>query len=116
MAEGSVPVTEPGGALQILTLKYAKGRLAAPHYHIPHQRETGGLQECFIVIRGRIRVFFFDDQGESVTHADFAAGETCLVLDGPHAIRFLEDSEVLEVKNGPFFDDKRFLSITDPLE
>lgn len=116
MPDGSVSATEPDGALQILTLKYKKGRLAAPHMHIPHRRETNGLQECFIVMRGKIRVFFFDDEGEEFIHTDFSQGEACLVVSGSHSIKFLEDSEVIEAKNGPFFDDKRFIDVAHSLE
>lgn len=116
MEDGSVPVTEPDGALQILTLKHKRGSLAAPHMHIPHRRETTGLQECFIVIRGKIRVFFFDETGKESVYDDFSQGEVCLVVSGAHAIKFLEDSEVIEAKNGPFFDDKRFISVESSLE
>jgi hypothetical protein len=116
MPEGSVPTTSPDEALQILTLKYEKGRIAAPHYHVPHQRVTEGLQECFIVMKGKIRVFFFDAEGKDSVYSDFSQGEACLSLSGPHAIKFLEDSEVIEAKNGPFYDDKRFMEVTDALE
>ena len=114
--DGSVPATGPDEGLQILTLKYKKGRLAAPHMHIPHKRETSFMQECFIVMSGKIRVFFYDDAGEESTHCDFVGGEACFVLSGPHAIKFLEDSEVIEAKNGPFFDDKRFITVRDSAE
>ncbi len=116
IADGSVPVTESDGALQVLTLKYAKGRLVAPHTHTPHRRETTVLQECLVVIRGKLRVFFFDEDEKTSTQADIAQGETCVILSGPHAVEFLEDSEVIEIKNGPYIDDKRSFSVEGPLK
>ena len=107
MANGSVPVTSPEEALQLLTLKQPKGQLIAPHIHVPHRRETDVLQECLIVLRGKLLVSFFDENEKAFAHVELAEGEACLTLSGPHSVEFLEDSEIIEIKNGPFFDDKR---------
>jgi cupin fold WbuC family metalloprotein len=104
---GTTPVTAPEEALQVLTLKYPKGRLVAAHRHEPHRRETEVLQECLVVISGKLRISFFDDEGHALAHVELVAGEACITLSGPHSVEFLEDSEVIELKNGPFFDDKK---------
>jgi cupin fold WbuC family metalloprotein len=109
MVDGSVPVTSPEDALQIVTLKHPKGASVAPHAHIPHKRETEILQECLVVIRGKIRITFYDEDVKPFAHLDVSEGEACITLSGPHGVEFLEDSEVIEVKNGPFFNDKRVL-------
>ena len=107
---GSQPVTPPEEALQVLTLKHPKGRVVEPHVHAPHHRETESLQECLVVLRGRLRVSLFDDAGAVHTQCDIAEGETCIIFRGAHSVEFLEDSEVIEIKNGPFIDDKKMLS------
>lgn len=106
MVPGSTPLTAPEEALQVMTLKHPKGRLITPHQHVPYRRETNGLQECVVVIHGKLRVSFYTEDGTLVTHTDVAPGEACITLSGPHSIEFLEDSEVIEIKNGPFFDDR----------
>jgi len=111
MADGLVPMTQPEEALQVLTLKHPKGRLIVPHVHVPCQRETTILQEILIVIRGKLRVSFFDEKGNTFAQIEIMRGEACLTLTGPHGVEFLEDSEVIEVKNGPFIEDKRPLSV-----
>ncbi|MCR4276194.1 MAG: hypothetical protein NUV90_02325 [Candidatus Parcubacteria bacterium] len=105
-ADGSIPMTSPEEALQVMTLKHPKGRHVTPHRHVPHRRETNVLQECLVVISGKLRISFFENDEEAFTHVDIAAGEACLTLSGAHGVEFLEDSEVIEVKNGPFIDDK----------
>lgn len=110
MPDGSTPVTASEGALQVLTLKHPKGRLVAPHTHTPHRRETSTLQECLVVLRGKLRISFFGDDKKAFTHIDLEKGEVCITLSGPHSVEFLEDSEVIEVKNGPFIDDKKIIS------
>jgi hypothetical protein len=108
MEDGSMPVMPPEAALQVLTLKHPKGRRVTPHLHVPHRRETDILQECLVVIRGKLRITFFDEEdGSAFAHIDLSSGETCVTLSGPHGVEFLEDSEVIEVKNGPFIDDKK---------
>lgn len=110
LVDGSVPVTSPDEALQVMTLKHQKGRHVAPHFHVPHRRETNVLQECLVVIRGKLRVSFFGEDGVAFAQVDLATGEACIILSGPHGVEFLEDSEVIEIKNGPFIDDKKILS------
>jgi len=111
MAIGSKPITPPEEALQVLTLKHPKGQLIAPHSHVPRRRETGVLQECLVVVRGKLRVSFFDETTNmAFTHIDIAQGEACITLSGPHSVEFLEDSEVIEIKNGPYIDDKQTIA------
>jgi cupin fold WbuC family metalloprotein len=110
LVDGSVPVTSPEEALQVMTLKHPKGRRVAPHFHVPHRRETNVLQECLVVIRGKLRVSFFGEDGAAFAQVDLAKGEMCITLFGSHGVEFLEDSEVIEIKNGPFIDDKKTLS------
>ncbi len=107
MESGSTPVMPPEEALQVLTLKHPKGRMVPPHIHVPHRRETSGLQECLVVVRGKLRISFFDESGTIFGRTDIASGEACIILRGPHSVEFLEESEIIEVKNGPFFDDKK---------
>lgn len=107
MGAGSVPVTAQEEVLQVLTLKHPKGRIVSPHSHTPKRRETTVLQECLVVIRGKLRVSLCDESGTALKRIDISAGETCIILSGVHGVEFLEDSEVIEIKNGPYIDDKK---------
>jgi cupin fold WbuC family metalloprotein len=107
--EGTVSATEEKEALQILTLKHPAGKVVAPHRHISHVRTTEHLQECIVVIRGRIRLSFFDDKANIVASVEVGNGEACVTLSGGHSVEFLEDSEVIELKNGPYFNDRETL-------
>jgi len=108
-SEGTVSVTEEDGALQILTLKHSAGKLVAPHRHVAHVRTTKQLQECVVVIRGKLRVTFFDERASPFTSVEVGSGEACVTFSGGHSVEFLEDSEVIELKNGPFFNDRESL-------
>ncbi|MDO8522310.1 MAG: hypothetical protein Q7S08_03420 [bacterium] len=109
MPAGSVPMTPPEGAIQVLTLKHKKGASAEPHTHRAHKRVTHTLQECLVVISGLVRVSLYDGKGKAFRRFRVAAGETCVILSGIHGVEYLKNSEVIEIKNGPFIDDKKML-------
>jgi cupin fold WbuC family metalloprotein len=102
-------VSAPESALQLLLMRRAKGSVARAHRHIPQERKTDVLQECIVVVKGKLRYDFFDDAGKFFRGVEVAAGEAMLVLGVAHAVEFLEDSLVYELKNGPFIEDKKFL-------
>ena len=106
LAPGSNPVTENEGALQVLTLKHTKGESVAPHYHRDTKRVTQTLQECLVVLKGKICVDIFDTAKRPVRRVLVRGGESYIVLAGTIGVRYLADSEVIEVKNWPFKNDK----------
>ena len=110
MDVGSVPITTPKDALQLLTLKHKKGSVVKPHTHSPAHRETEALEECLVVVKGKLRVTLYDERIEPFEHVTLHPGEAMIILTGGHGVEYLEDSEVFEFKNGPFIDDKQPLS------
>lgn len=108
-SDGVIPLSSPDGALQLMTIKRPKGHVARLHRHIPRQRMTRILQECLIVIKGRIRYDLFDKKGKCFRRVVVRPGEAILILDVAHAVHFLGDSLVYELKNGPYIDDKKYL-------
>lgn len=106
---GVAPVTAPTDALQLLTINRKKGEIVNPHRHLPHRRVTNLLQECLMVVRGRIRVVLYDGAGRVFQRVVVRGGEALILLGVAHAVHFLEDSLVYETKNGPFVEDKEYL-------
>ena len=107
--EGTHPLSSPNDALQIMTMKRAKGYIAKAHNHVPARRETKLLQECLVVIKGKIRLDLHDAQKHCFKKVIVKEGEAMLILDTAHEVRYLEDTLAYELKNGPFIDDKKFL-------
>ena len=71
------------------------------------------VQECWIVMRGSIRVGLYDVDNSFLDKFIVDVGEFCVILDGGHAFDCLqEDTWVLEVKTGPYEGqgkDKEFI-------
>jgi hypothetical protein len=107
---GTRPITSEAGALQMLTLSYSQGKIIKSHLHTPKKRVTNNLQECLVVIKGKIAVDFYNPQAEKRIKSVFVKrGEAILILQGGHGVRIIEDAEIFEFKNGPFIDDKIFI-------
>jgi mannose-6-phosphate isomerase-like protein (cupin superfamily) len=64
-------------------------------------------QEVLYVRSGRVRVDFYGDDERLRESREIRTGDVILLSAGGHGFEMLEDSELIEVKQGPYLDDKR---------
>ena len=93
----------------MLALNRDKGYTVAPHIHVPKKRVTRTLQECLYIRTGRVRIDMYGTDHKLFTHFYLKAGDVFIFLRGAYGLTYMEKSEILEVKNGPFKDDKKLL-------
>lgn len=103
---GSAPLTDPREPLQLVTLKHQKGTYLKAHIHTPKKRVTQRLQECIIVRKGKVKVDLYTPTKKFFKYIYLTIGETLIVVNGGYGIHMLKDSELFELKNGPFVEDK----------
>lgn len=108
-AEGSNPITDISEPLQVMTLKHATGEKVMPHRHVPYERKTAHLSECLVVRTGSARVDLYGTGKKVFRSVVIKAGEVLIIFGGGHALEYLEPSEIVEMKNGPYVDDKEFI-------
>lgn len=83
-----------------------------PHKHLLINRDIQLTQEVLFVKSGHIRVNFFNDASYlPFRSTELFAGDIILLANGGHGVDFLTDSEVVEVKQGPYMgiEDKVFI-------
>jgi len=100
---------------QLAYMNRAKGYVIPPHVHNPVVREVSYTQEVLFIKSGKVRVDYFDDQKNYLESRLLNAGDVVLLASGGHGFYMCEDSEIIEVKQGPYAGDKdktRF----DPVE
>ena len=95
-------VTPPELPLQLGLNAYAAGRVVPPHRHKRWQRSIEDTLELVLVRSGRVRMIVFDEEGERADSVELGAGDIILFVDGGHSWEFLEDSQIMEVKQGPY--------------
>ena len=109
MPKGSVSHTDGKQSLELLTLKYPRGSYLKAHIHLPRKKTNRHLQECFIVRKGRVRMDLYGPDKKFFKHIYLKTGQLFIALAGGHGFRIMEDTEIIELKNGPFIDDKNYI-------
>lgn len=104
--KGSIPQTDDREPLQLVTLKHSKGKYLLAHTHRPIKRQTAKLQECLVVKKGRIRIDLYGPDKKMFKKLNLKTGDLFILLNGGYGIHILEDAEMIELKNGPFIEDK----------
>lgn len=82
------------------------GYVIEPHVHNPVSREVVWTQEVLFIKSGRIRVDFFTDGRHYLKSAILQKGDVILLAAGGHGFEMLEPTEIIEVKQGPYCDDR----------
>lgn len=100
--------------LQLATLRMNEGDTFRPHKHIYKKApEITIAQESWIVIRGSVKVFFYDIDDSIIETCILKSGDCSITFEGGHNYLILEDDTVVyEFKTGPYTglqNDKRFI-------
>ncbi len=96
---------------QLAYIKRPKNYVIPPHVHNPVIREVQYTQEVLFIKSGKVKVDFYDEEKNYVESAILEAGDVILLAHGGHGFEMLEESEIIEVKQGPYageIDKTRF--------
>ena len=94
-------------SMQFGLLAHAAGFVEPAHTHQAHDRHITDMQQMFVVQRGVVAVDFFTEAGKKFHDVTLRAGDAILLVHGAHAIRVLEDTQCVGVKQGPFRGDAK---------
>jgi hypothetical protein len=82
---------------------YDSGKRLLAHTHNKVPREVGYTQEVLYIRKGRVAARIFNSKRELVAEREVREGDIITLMYGGHGYRILEDdTQVLEVKNGPY--------------
>ena len=88
---------------QLGIIKYAKNGTIKPHYHNKVAREVFYTQEVLVIRKGKVKVTLFGTESLNyLTSVILNQGDTILLATGGHGFEMLEDTEMLEIKQGPY--------------
>jgi cupin fold WbuC family metalloprotein len=98
--------------IQASRLFYDRGKFFRPHRHLSNPREVEWTQECFVVVKGRIKANIYDGQDNYIDSFVMKAGDIGIFYLGGHSFEILDnDTIAFEIKPGPFTSveqDKKF--------
>ena len=102
-SEGLHFITPDSWFIQVGTWQYEQGKKLDAHMHKLYERITNKTHEVVYVRKGSLRVDIFDLKKSKVRDVVLNEGDMAIFADGGHSYEILEnDTQVLEVKNGPF--------------
>lgn len=107
--------TPPDFSQQLGYMNRPKGHRIEPHVHNEVERTINLTQEVLFIKKGIVRVDFYKSNKTYLNSKILQSGDVILLSLGGHGFEMLEDSEIIEVKQGPFagnIDKSRFESIS----
>jgi hypothetical protein len=87
---------------QLGMLIHKKGKIVSRHKHKLIKREIFKTQEVLVLLYGKIRVDLFDDDANKVRTIVMKGGDSILLASGGHSVEVIEDSKIIEIKQGPY--------------
>jgi mannose-6-phosphate isomerase-like protein (cupin superfamily) len=115
-SEGIEFFTPDDFSQQLAYMHRKKNYVIPPHVHNAVQRDVHFTQEVLVIKSGKIRVDYYDDDRNYLESRILYQGDVVLLAYGGHGFEMLEDSEMIEVKQGPYageMDKIRFEPVAD---
>lgn len=88
--------------LQVGHVVYPAGSEITRHMHLPLERHVVGTTEVLLVERGRCEVDVYDCDRRVAATRELRTGDILIAVSGGHGFRILDDTILLEVKQGPY--------------
>jgi hypothetical protein len=84
-----------------------KGYRVEAHTHKQVQQDVVLTHEVLYVKSGTIRVGLFTDSFTFIKECILTSGDFILLASGGHSVEMVEDSEIIEVKQGPYSQENK---------
>jgi len=96
--------TEDQSSLQVGKQRRLKGELINPHRHNDVQvaQRTETLKEVLYIEKGKVKITFYTEQWNEIDSRILNGGDMILLIKGGHGFEMLEETEMIEIKQGPY--------------
>ena len=97
--------TENSNEMQLASFNLDKGEEIIRHYHPNQYRSIKMTSEVIVVLKGEIKVDLYDKELKHHSDHVIKEGEVIALFSGGHGITVNENTEFIEVKQGPYNPD-----------
>lgn len=108
--------TEDCYSQQLAQMNHLKGSEIDAHIHNHETRNVIQTQEVLVIRKGRLRVDFYEQEKNYIGSVCIKQGDVILLAMGGHGFKVMEDTDMIEIKQGPYLgkeDKLRFDGIED---
>jgi hypothetical protein len=100
-------LTAQSEPLQLGVNFYKAGDSIKSHTHLPRDIHLTRVQEALLIGAGSLRLSLYDDQERPAGETVLSAGDVILLLSGGHGFEILEETKIIEIKQGPYDGKKQ---------
>lgn len=97
--------TPPNFSQQLAVMRHPAGKKLAPHVHNLVTRQIQYTQEVLLIRKGKIKVTLYASDRRELCAPVLVTGDLILLCGGGHAFEMLEETSMVEVKQGPYAGD-----------
>jgi mannose-6-phosphate isomerase-like protein (cupin superfamily) len=90
---------------QVAAMTRPKGHKIEAHVHNLLVRQVLYTQEVLIIKRGKVKVNLYSSNHEFIEAKILKTGDVILLCGGGHSLEMLEETSMIEVKQGPYAGD-----------
>ena len=90
---------------QVAFMKHPSGKKIATHLHNMVSRQVLYTQEVLFIKHGRVKVDLYSSQQKFICSRTLESGDLILLCGGGHGFEMLEETSMIEVKQGPYAGD-----------
>lgn len=105
-SEGITFFTPDELSQQLAYMNRKAGHKISPHVHNEVKREVVYTQEVLMIRSGKVRVDLYDGDRKYLESVVLNTGDVLLLASGGHGFEMLEDTEMIEVKQGPYVGER----------
>ena len=98
--------TDHSSEFQLASFNLKKDEIIQRHYHEKQERRIFSTNEVIVLQSGKMMLTIYDSNLEKIEDIFIESGDMVALFDGGHEIKILEDSIFIEVKQGPYFEQK----------
>lgn len=97
-------LTSPHLNQQIGAMSHPAGHVIKRHVHKPIERKVIGTSEVLIIKKGVVELDVYNLKKELTQKILLREGDIAFLINGGHGIKVIEDSTIIEVKQGPYVE------------
>lgn len=99
---------------QLAYMSRPKDYQIVPHTHKEVPRHVTFTLETLLIRSGKVKVDLYNDENEYLESYQLQTGDVIFLASGGHGFTMLEDSEIIEVKQGPYAGINDKINIENP--
>tara|TARA_B110000444_G_C18837382_1_gene596807 strand:+ start:1522 stop:1914 length:393 start_codon:yes stop_codon:yes gene_type:complete len=98
--------TDHSSEFQIASFNLQKDEVIQRHYHEKQERKVFTTNEVIVLQSGKMTLTLYDLNLNKVEDITLEGGDMVALFDGGHEIRIDEQTKFIEVKQGPYDEEK----------